>query len=574
MSFTIHGVGISDGISIGKAHLISHAYSDVAHYEIEKSQVADEHRRFDNAINKAREELTSLEKQIPEGSPTEFQGFVNLHKLILDDPILAESPKVQISKLGCNAEWALKLQLEKLLDQFLEIKDNYLRERKNDIIQVVERVLRILFGENQKANFDFDNENIIVVAHDISPAEVVEFRDQNFSAFITDVGGTTSHTAIIARSLNVPSIVALHNASQLIREGDQLIIDGTNGVVLISPPDNIIREFQYRQEEAQKKQEALKKIKKKASVTKDGIKINLFANIELPGDIDQAKQHGAEGIGLYRTEFLYLGRQNLPTEEEQFQNYKKALLELDDRPLIIRTFDLGADKHTEQTSHPSGPNPALGLRAIRLCLAEPQMFRDQLKAIYRASVYGNVKILIPMLSAVNEITQTLRLIETIKIDLQKEKIAFDQNLEIGAMIEVPAAAISLEFFAKYFDFFSVGTNDLIQYTLAIDRSDDTVAHLYNPHHPAIIYLLDNIIETATRNQKPVSICGEMAGDPHLVRLLLGLGITNFSMHPANLLQIKDIIISSDVSKISPLVKNLKMENPTNHNHLLEIINQL
>ena len=574
MSFTIHGVGISDGIAIGKAHLISHAFSDITHYEIEASQIDNEHERFDTAIIKAQEEITALEGQIPEGAPTEFQGFIDLHRLILNDPMLSQSPKEQITKLKCNAEWALKLQVEKLLEQFLQIKNNYLRDRKNDITQVVERVLRILIGESPKTTFKGKNENIIIVAHDISPAEVVEFKDQNVSSFITDVGGTTSHTAIIARSLNVPSIVALHNARQLIREGDVLIIDGTNGVVIISPSEDVIEEFKYRQQIAQEKWENLKKVRKKDSTTKDGVKISLLANIELPGDIDQAKQNGAEGIGLYRTEFLYLGRKNLPSEEEQFLNYKKAAIELNGDPLVIRTFDLGSDKHTEQTNHPAGPNPALGLRAIRLCLVEQQMFRDQLRAIFRASNYGNIKILIPMVSAIHEITQTLKFIEAIKSELIDQEISFNQNLAIGAMIEVPAAAIALEFFVERFDFFSVGTNDLIQYTLAIDRSDDTVTHLYNPHHPAIILLLNKIIQTGETNKKPVSICGEMAGDPRLIRLLLGLGIRSFSMHPANLLQVKDAIISSDISKITPWVNKITKGTPKDYERILDKINQI
>ncbi len=574
MSFTIHGVGISDGIAIGKAHLISHAFSDIAHYEVDASQIDNEHKRFNRAINRAQEEITALEGQIPEGAPSEFQGFIDLHRLILNDPMLSQSPKDQITRLKCNAEWALKLQVEKLLEQFLQIKNNYLRDRKNDITQVVERVLRILIGESHKTTFNGKNENIIIVAHDISPAEVVEFKDQNVSSFITDVGGTTSHTAIIARSLNVPSIVALHNARQLIREGDVLIIDGTNGVVLISPSEDVIEEFKYRQQIAHKKWENLKKVRKKDSTTKDGVKINLLANIELPGDMDQAKQNGAEGIGLYRTEFLYLGRKNLPSEEEQFLNYQKAALELDGDPLVIRTFDLGSDKHTEQTNHPTGPNPALGLRAIRLCLVEQRMFRDQLRAIFRASNYGNIKILIPMVSAIQEITQTLRFIQSIKSELIDQEISFNRNIAIGAMIEVPAAAIALQFFVESFDFFSVGTNDLIQYTLAIDRSDDTVAHLYNPHHPAIILLLNKIIQTGEKNKKPVSICGEMAGDPRLIRLLLGLGIRSFSMHPANLLQVKDAIISSDISKITPWVDKITKGKPEDYEKILDKINQI
>ncbi len=573
MSFTIHGIGISDGIAIGRAHLLSHAYSEVAHYEVDVVAIDSEIKRFDKAITKARNDLLQLKDRIPRNSPTEFEAFIKLHLLILDDPILSEAPKTKITELLCNAEWALKLQLETLLEKFLAIKDDYLSERRNDIIQVVERVLRILYGEGENQKILNSDEKIIIVAHDISPAELIQYKNQNLTSFITDVGGTTSHTAIIARSLNVPSIVALHDARQLIREGDKIIVDGTNGVVMVAPHKKIVDQFKQKKIDIEKKQKILHKLKKKPSITKDGVKIDLLANIELPSDTEQAINNGAEGIGLFRTEFLYLGRGDLPTEEEQYITYKNAVLNLNGKSLIIRTFDLGADKHTEQLNRPMAPNPALGLRAIRLCLAEPEMFRHQIRAILRASNHGSIKILIPMLMDSQEIDQTLDSIKDAKNSLENEKIMFDKNIELGAMIEVPAAALAINIFLEKFDFFSVGTNDLIQYTLAVDRTDDSVSQLYNPLHPAILQLLSRIVLAAKSAGKPIAVCGEMAGDVSLTRLLLGLGLRTLSMHPTNLLQIKNIIMQTNISKIKPLIRKIISSN-TSHEDQQLLINSI
>ncbi len=556
MSFNLHGIGISSGIAIGNAHLLSHAYSEVVQYEISADAVEYERERFETAVEKARRELCDLQTKIPIGSPSEFREFIKLHQMILDDPILTDAPKKKIEELLCNAEWALKIQLEKLLEKFLAIKDLYLRERQKDIIQVAERIFKILEGAGNKIPDSYSHKNIIVVAHDISPTEVIQFRERDFAGFITDVGGTTSHTAIIARSLNVPSVVALHDARRLIKEGEQLIVDGSNGIVMASPSKNIFREYHQKKNDIEKKQKVLKKIKNEPCISKDGKKIDLLANIEMPSDTLQAKENGAEGIGLFRTEFLYLGRGDLPTEEEQFLTYKNAAIDLNGHPIIIRTFDLGADKHTEQLSRPVAPNPALGLRAIRLCLAEPDMFRDQIRAILRASIYGNIKILIPMLINTGEINQTLNAINLAKLSLREECTAFDEDIKIGAMIEVPAAAIAFDEFAKQFDFFSVGTNDLIQYTLAVDRTDDSVSHLYDPLHPAVLELLNRIILKANLYTKPVGLCGEMAGDIRLTKILLGLGLKNLSMHPGNLLRVKNIVMHTNISEIEPKIKKL------------------
>ena len=477
MSFTIHGIGVSGGIAIGHAQLVSHAQLEVAHYNISESRVAEEQARFDAALVTARAELASLGQHIPAGAPAEFEAFLNLHLMILDDPTLSEVPKQLIESQQCNAEWALKLQMEALIEQFERIEDGYLRERKTDVIQVVERVLKILMGRpGQVLARSTPEENSILVAHDLSPADVILFKSHRFASFITDLGGATSHTAIIARSLNIPSVVALHHARTLIRENEVLIVDGTNGVVIINPDKTVLGEYKLRQHQWELERLKLRRLRKTRTTTLDGTAIELHANIELPDDVAGAKENGADGVGLFRTEFLYLNRRDLPTEDEQFEAYRKVVQDMDGLPVTIRTFDLGADKQIDNTERVA-PNPALGLRAIRLCLAEPQMFHHQLRAILRTSHYGKVRILIPMLSSAHELNQTLHLIDESKKSLHEDGIPYDKKIKIGGMIEIPAAALSLSTFTRKLDFLSIGTNDLIQYTLAIVRADDTVAHL-------------------------------------------------------------------------------------------------
>ena len=556
MSFALHGIGISDGIAIGRAHLLSHAFFEVNHYEIDLGGIKDEQKRFVQAIETTRIELKQLRDKIPVGAPSELEAFISLHLMILGDEILSEYPKKQIATLLCNAEWALKLQLDRLLEKFDEIEDDYLRDRKSDITQVAERILRNLVGEKSKPDLLEENGQIIIVAHDMSPTDILQFKENRFGSFITDVGGTTSHTAIIARSLNVPSIVALHQARKLIREGEKLIVDGNKGVVIVSPHEILIKEYEKKKLEISRRKKKLKRLKTRDTVTGDGTPISLMANIELPNDTYQALDNGASGIGLFRTEFLYLDRGDLPLEDEQYIAYKDAVKAFSGKPVVVRTFDLGADKYTPHSKQPVGDNPALGLRAIRLCLAEPAMFHDQLKAILRASDHGNIKILVPMLTNLQEIHQTLSLINKAKKSLSDGGHSFNEKIEIGCMIEVPGAALAIDIFAEYFDFFSIGTNDLIQYTLAIDRNDDSVSHLYNPLHPAVVHMLARVIKIGDMLNKPVAICGEMAGDPKLTRFLLGLGLRQFSMHPANLLQVKEIVLSTDINQTIPMVSKL------------------
>jgi phosphotransferase system enzyme I (PtsI) len=574
MSFTMHGIGVSGGIAIGHAQLVSHAQLEVAHYDIPRSSVEVEKARFDAAFVSARAELASLTQHIPVGAPAEFEAFLNLHLMILDDPTLSEAPKQLIETRLCNAEWALKLQMEELIEQFERIEDGYLRDRKSDVIQAVERVLKALLGRpGQLLDRSVPEENSILVAHDLSPADVILFKGHRFASFITDVGGATSHTAIVARSLNIPSVVALHQARTLIREGETLIVDGNSGVVIINPDRTVLAEYKLRREQLELERAKLKRLKKNRTTTLDGTSIELHANIELPDDVADARENGADGVGLFRTEFLYLNRGDLPGEDEQFEAYRRVVQEMDGKPVTIRTFDLGADKQIDAAERVA-PNPALGLRAIRLCLAEPLMFHRQLRAILRASHYGKVRILIPMLSSAYEINQTLHLVEEARRSLEQEGVPFDRKVAVGGMIEIPAAALSLSTFTRKLDFLSIGTNDLIQYTLAIDRSDDTVAHLYNPLHPAVLNLVAHIIRGANRADVPVAVCGEMAGDVRLTRVLLGFGLRQFSMHPAHLLSVKQQVLKSNLEQVMVLTqKMLKSDDPDKLEDLLLRMNR-
>lgn len=574
MSFTLHGIGVSGGIAIGHAHLISHATLEVAHYVVPRFQAAEESARFEAAIEAVRAELQALRENKPANAPAEFDAFLGLHLMILSDEILSKTPRVMIETEQCNAEWALKTQMDALLAQFDEIEDSYLRERKADVIQVGERVLKKLLG--QPGGYvpppSHSEQNSVLVAHDLSPADVIQFKQHQFGAFITDLGGATSHTAVVARSLNIPSIMALHHARHLIHENDLVIVDGSQGTVLVDPDAQVLSEYRLRQEQWELERQKLKRLKTTHASTLDGTEVELQANIELPEDIEQVKEAGATGIGLYRSEFLFLNRNDLPDEDEQFEAYRKVAQDMHGLPVTIRTLDLGADKHVNSADRTT-INPALGLRAIRLCLAEPQMFRTQLRAILRASFYGKIRLLIPMLSSITELNQTLNLIAQAKQSLAEEHKRFDREIEIGGMIEIPAAALSLKAFIRKLDFISIGTNDLIQYTLAIDRADDSVAHLYDPLHPAVLRLVASIIKDANRAGMPVAVCGEMAGDATLTRLLLGFGLRQFSMHPANLLEVKQQVLKSSLPEIRLITqKMLKAEDPDKMRKLLAKLN--
>ena len=574
MSFILHGVGVSRGVAIGHAHLASHAALEVAHHILPRNKISNEISRLDAAFTTVRKEFETLHASVIAGpASAEFGAFLDLHRMILDDPTLFSAAKTYVSQNLCNAEWAVTQQKDVLLSQFEEIEDAYLRERKTDVIQVVERVLKALLGHPGYIPPPIKRTgDSILVAYDLSPADVLQYKQHRLTAFITDLGGSTSHTAIVARSLNIPSIVALHNARQLIRDNDVLIVDGDQGVVIVNPGERVFAEYRLRQNQLEIEEQKLKRIKTTVAKTLDGVTVELHANIELPQDIEQVKDNGATGIGLFRSEFLFLNRDNLPSEDEQFEAYCTVAKKMCDLPVTIRTFDLGADKNIDSDKRVAA-NPALGLRAIRLSLAEPKMFHTQLRAILRASFYGNVRILVPMLSSVSEISQTLRSIERAKESLQDEKTPFDTDIQIGGMIEVPAAALSLDIFMEKLDFLSIGTNDLIQYTLAIDRTDDAVAHLYDPLHPAVLRLVAHIIRSANNAEIPVEVCGEMAGDPSLTRLLLGFGLREFSMFPTQLLTVKRQVLRSNLPDIIHIAeKILKSDSPENIRILLTKLN--
>ena len=561
-SFTLHGIPVSRGIAIGRAHLLTPAALDVKHYLVSDEALEAEVERLQSAIVMVHRELQGLWKDLSPDAPAELGAFIDVHALILSDPMIAEIPLEIIRKRHYNAEWALVTQIEELSAQFDEIEDPYLRERKHDIQQVGERVLKVLTGS--AANLSrlsgvAAGSHMIVVAHDISPADMLQFRGGAFAGFVTDLGGQNSHSAIVARSLDIPAAVGMANASALIAQDDWIIIDGDAGIVIVDPAPLVM--VQYREQQAQllRERKKLGKLRKTPAVTRDGTPIAMLANIELPDDCPAALDAGAAGVGLFRTEFLFMGRtgpgQSLPSEDEQFESYRKAVVAMKGRPVTIRTLDIGADKPLDAAEE-TALNPALGLRAIRYCLNEPQMFLAQLRAILRASAYGPTRLLIPMLAHAFEIDQTLSLIEQAKAQLREARRKFDPLIQVGAMIEVPAAALTLPLFVKRMDFLSVGTNDLIQYTLAIDRVDHEVAHLYNPLHPAILQLLSATIATGAKAGVPVAVCGEMAGDTKMTRLLLGMGLREFSMHPGQLLAVKQEILNSDLSILAPQARKV------------------
>ena len=558
MTFALHGIPVSKGIAIGKAVLISHAALEVSHYLIEVGKEEFEAQKLLDAFEQVRLELEQLRRGLPKDAPQEMAAFLDVHGMILSDPALAEKPLHLIRTQRLNAAWALTTELNDLLEQFAEIEDVYLKERGNDIRQVAERVLKALNSQQKDPLTDSEiitssdfGVDAIIVAHDIAPHDMLRFKDQLFTGFVTDLGGKTSHTAIVARSMEIPAIVGVRHASEMIRHGDWLVLDGERGVVVVAPDEQLLSEYRKLQTQALKESRKLQQLKHTETRTVDNVDIQLFANIESPEDATQAVKLGAVGVGLFRSEFLFMDRnQALPDEEQQYQEYRRVVDLMHGLPVNIRTIDVGADKALGAGGDLSqtGTSP-LGLRAIRWSLTEPEIFLTQLRAILRASAHGQARIMIPMLAHAKEIDETLRLIEKAKQQLHVRGKPFNPNIQVGAMIEIPAAALVLPLFIDRFDFLSIGTNDLIQYTLAIDRADHAVAHLYDPLHPAILHLLASIIDQAKRANIPVAVCGEMAGDPSMTKLLLALGLTDFSMHFSQLLLVKREILGADVGQL-------------------------
>ena len=562
MTFALHGIPVSKGIAIGKAVLISRAALEVSHHLVEAGKEEAEAQKLLDAFDQVRLELEQLRQGLPKDAPQEMAAFLDVHGMILADPALAEKPIKLIRTQRLNAAWALTTELNDLLEQFADIEDAYLKERANDIRQVAERVIKALNAQKKDSLNDSDflpgsdvGVESIIVAHDIAPHDMLRFKEHAFTGFVTDLGGKTSHTAIVARSMEIPAVVGVRHASEMIRHGDWLVLDGERGVVVVAPDEHLLAEYRKLQTQVLKEARKLQQLKHAKTETADRVEIELFANIELPEDAIQAVKLGAVGVGLFRSEFLFMDRkQALPDEEQQYQEYRRVVDLMHGLPVNIRTIDVGADKALGGGGDISqtGTSP-LGLRAIRWSLTEPEIFLTQLRAILRASAHGQARIMIPMLAHAKEIDETFRLIEKAKQQLHQRGKAFNPNIQVGAMIEIPAAALVLPLFINRFDFLSIGTNDLIQYTLAIDRADHAVAHLYDPLHPAILNLLANIIEQAKRANVPVAVCGEMAGDPALTRLLLALGLTDFSMHFSQLLLVKREILQANVGLLKARV---------------------
>jgi phosphotransferase system enzyme I (PtsI) len=570
MALQIFGIPVSRGVAVGRAVLMSSARLDVAHYFVDPGQQEQEVNRLRAARQAVRAELDALQTELPEDAPAELSAFIDVHKMLLDDPQIGRETAVWIRTRRYNAEWALTAQLEVIGRSFDEMDDSYLRERKADVEQVVERLLRALRGTGGLTRGMISDEDLVLVAHDISPADMMQFKQGVFRGFVTDVGGKTSHTAIVARSLDIPAVVGAREASRLIRQDDWVIIDGDSGLLIVDPSPIILEDYRVRKQESSLSRERLKRLKNTPARTLDGQMVELLANIEQPDDCDAALQAGAAGVGLFRTEFLFMNRaHNLPDEDEQFEAYRRVLQSMQGRPVTIRTIDIGADKPLDaEGDYRDGEfthlNPALGLRAIRYSLSDPTMFRVQLRALLRAAQFGPLRILIPMLAHASEIRQTFSLLDVARAELASAGQAYGA-VEVGAMIEVPGAVLMLPLFLKSFDFVSVGTNDLVQYTLAIDRADESVASLYDPLHPAVLQLLGQTIAQshAAAGWKGravhVSVCGEMAGDPSFTRLLLGMGLRSFSMHPAQILSVKQEVLRADCARLAPLAQAVLAE---------------
>lgn len=555
MPQTMHGIGVSNGVAIGKVRILHHGQVDLLEYSITPAQVDSEIARFRAALAQAKAQLHEVRQRIPPGTPADIAAFIDTHLLMLEDAPLSRDPEEIIRNQLCNAEWALKLQQDVLVQVFEAMDDPYLRTRCDDVEHVVRRVLHLLLNRDASEHANEDDEPRIVLAVDISPGDLVQLHQQHIAALVTERGGQLSHTAILARSLGIPAIVGVPRVHQYLRDDELVVVDGRQGALLADLDAKDLEFYRKRQRSEQKARNELRKLKDKPSITLDGVTIQLQANIELPEDIAAMRKVGATHVGLYRTEFLFMNRTTPPGEEEQYQAYRQTVKRMNGAPLTIRTLDLGADKEMIP-GQANCRNPALGLRAIRLCLKEPELFRPQLRAILRASAHGPVKLLIPMLTSVAELRPVRQMLDEARHELLKENRRFDPKLPIGAMIEVPAAALCADSFARELDFLSIGTNDLIQYTLATDRIDETVNHLYDPLNIAVLRLIRDTINAGTAAGIPVSLCGEMASDPLYTRLLLGMGLTEFSMPPAALLQVKHIVTTTAFKPLRARVDKL------------------
>ncbi|MEM7406208.1 MAG: phosphoenolpyruvate--protein phosphotransferase [Pseudomonadota bacterium] len=575
MTFSLHGVSASKGIAIGRVRVLERAHFELREYHIAAHQVDDEIARYAAAVESVRQHLVSVHEQLPTELGTQVAAFIEVHLLMLSDDTLADEPKKYIRDSLCNAEWALKQQRDRLVSAFDAIDDPYLRTRRDDVEQVVNRILRALHSEQREAGHDPSRfSGRVVFADDLTPADTVQMQHDGILAFLTEFGGPNSHTAILARSLRIPAVVGLHRGPQYLRDDDLVIVDGLHGVVIVAPDDRALRYYRSRQREIARRHTERRKLLKAPAVTRDGERVSLMANVELDQDVHAASRVGADGIGLYRTEFLFMNRPQPPDEQEQFENYRDVVTAMGGKPVTIRTLDLGADKTVDgvRPGAPAAANPALGLRAVRLCLREVELFKPQLRAILRAAAHGPVRVMVPMVAALDEMAQVRSMLDDCRVELAAEGQTVGEVLALGAMIEVPAAAVCADLFARHLDFMSIGTNDLIQYALAIDRIDDEVNYLYDPLHPAVLRLIQTVIRSGQHADVPVAMCGEMAGDARYTRLLLGLGLREFSVHPAALLEVKQVIVNSNLTELKRQVQRvMRASRSANRLKLLEAL---
>jgi len=553
----LQGIGVSPGVVIGRAFLLDRAKLKPAMEKISSEQVQGEIERYLHAIATARQELLDGHEKLVQ-APAENNGnqkhlyLFDVHLMMMDDKMLTDDTVKLIRGKKINAEWALSLNVEKIKKIFNRMDDPYMRERQDDISHVAERILRQLMKSDYDS-IEKIRKDVILIAHDLSPADTMQLNLKKVKAFVTDLGGRTSHTAIIARSMEIPAVVGLERATEMINGGNRLIVDAIDGRIIVSPTEEQIKSYREKAQKHQFFQQQLIQNRHLPPLTKDGYTIELAANIESPEEAESAVDHGAGAIGLYRTEFIYLNRDDLPSEEEHYLTYKRAIQNADGQEITIRTLDLGYDKLSSHHFHEDTINPAMGLRGIRLCFKQKEIFRQQLRGILRASHHGKVKILFPMISGVRDTREAIGTLNEIKDDLRQQDVPFDENVPVGVMIEVPSAAVIADLLAPEVDYFSVGTNDLIQYTLAVDRVNEHVSCFYEPLHPSIIRLLQSTIEAAHGSGIPVTICGEMAGEPLYTLVLMGLGIDQLSMNPISIPYIKKIIRSSTYREARTIV---------------------
>ncbi|MEM7359734.1 MAG: phosphoenolpyruvate--protein phosphotransferase [Pseudomonadota bacterium] len=575
---SLFGSGIGRGIAIGPAYVLKNSDIETQQVDLDPEQIPAEVKRFKRAVTATEKQYKTILRQLPANAPKESAAFINAHMMMLKDPLLVDESINIIRRDAVNAEHALRTQSENLVKVFEQMSDAYLRNKKTDVQHITNRLLRSLLGIVSHSLDQFNKDDLsgrIIVSKDLSPAETMFIKDQKVGAFVTDLGSQISHTAIVARSLRLPAVVGLHGSSKYISDDDVLVVDGKRGIIIINPSLHVLRQYKAIQRRIRERERELNRLTRRASKTLDGERIQLHANIESVGELRDVKRVNAAGIGLYRTEYLFMNRDSAPTETEQLKAYKRIAKSMD-RSVVVRTLDIGGDKQLDfnYPQKASSESP-LGLRAVRLCLNNMELFKPQLRAILRASAYGKMAIMIPMVSNFDEVSQVLNIIKQTKAELRQQKIAYDRRIRIGGMIEVPAAAIMAELFAQKLDFLSIGTNDLIQYTLAIDRVDDAVNYLYDPIHPAVLQLIARVIKAGHKAGIPVSLCGEMAGNVQYTRLLLGLGLKNFSMDSTYLLDVKEQVLKSDISKMRRQVKRiLAADSPSQARDRLSVLNKI